>query len=232
MNEKKRALWPAQLRRPENYADRTTLPTPRTLTRANLAAVGFKAFHSTTKVPTTLNHLTNPALFQRTARYFAANHGVIIHLHRSNHLDRYISQVKSRHIGGGHCAYSKSCDPSTLASLKLQLDIPKMIDFISSAIHHDKTVHLMLQKLRSEFRIPVLDVDYDALSRSNTTTGEWQRVLTHLRLPPDDVRFLNLTLLTKDIQKSHAQIISNFPQVRSALSRHRPDNFSRFLSPP
>ena len=226
MNDKRRAAFPSQLRNPGPYADKKTLPRDRILSRERLRALGLKAFHYSTKSPTTLNPETNGAFFRKVMAYFRDQRGVVVHLRRSNHLDRFISQVKSRRIGGGHCDYSKSCDETTLATLKLHLDLKQMLNFIRDGVRHDITVNKMLDTMETQFHLPVLRVDYETLAANDTGIEEWRSILKHLRLPPDDTRKLSLNLLTKDIQKSHAQVIANFDAVCGALKNN---NFLRFL---
>mmetsp|Transcript_2773 Transcript_2773/g.4367 ORF Transcript_2773/g.4367 Transcript_2773/m.4367 type:complete len:322 (+) Transcript_2773:4070-5035(+) len=234
INVKKRDIWPKQLQEPERYADLDFIPIEdrekRSLRRIDLDAVGFKAFHSTTKPPTTINHRTNKALFDKTVNYLNAQKGVVIHLERKNLLDRFISQIKSRHIGGGHCELSAKCDQSTLNKLRLNLDITYMLRFLKDATKNAQSVRSMLKLISSQYQIPVLYVDYELLSHDSsknaTTLSEWRRILSHLRMNPEDVNFLKLDRLQKDIQKSYQEIIENFDQVQHALES---SNFAHFL---
>ncbi|MFZ0428952.1 MAG: hypothetical protein WAO20_12615 [Acidobacteriota bacterium] len=138
----------------------------------------------------------------------------VVHLVRENHLDSYISSQMRYRTNTVHSLVGET----GAEGVRIQLDGDDLLQSMRRSRRNQRIARVLLRASR----VPHLEIRYESLSQNMEPLNEVCRFLRlDMRSGPIDSN------LRKLVTGAHAQLISNYAEIRGAL---RGTGFERFLS--
>ena len=149
----------------------------------------------------------------------------VILLHRSNYLDHMLGFLSRRRTGVLHC-HTDQCDPQTLnTSLRVGCELAR--HSIDRLRLRSRATEMLFAGSALASSPHFVRLDYDVLVRQ---PAEWRRLLVLLGLPASDACGLRDGYVTKRVQQTQREMISNWKELERCM-RAMGAPYARHLRP-